>query len=130
MHSTMPSKIFLILFYMTFLSLIFQPSESKTWVKAAGYWITTTNLPISDINSELFTHLICAYAKINTSTIQLSLSSTDELYLFVFKNTVKQKNPSITTLLSIGVETNANTLRAVHRWPILLWVESLSLTLQ
>ncbi|KAK5817408.1 hypothetical protein PVK06_022332 [Gossypium arboreum] len=50
----------------------------------------------------LFTHLICAFANINASSYQLSVSSSDDQHFSTFTNTVKQKNPSVTTLLSIG----------------------------
>ncbi|XVE53687.1 hypothetical protein DITRI_Ditri03aG0022500 [Diplodiscus trichospermus] len=53
-------------------------------------------------NSALFTHLICAFASLDSSSYELSISSSDEPYFSVFTNTVKQKNPSITILLSIG----------------------------
>nr|POE66303.1 g-type lectin s-receptor-like serine/threonine-protein kinase [Quercus suber] len=77
------------------------PSEAQTWVKS-GYWYSGTGSPISDINSALFTHLICAFADVNSSSYELSVSSSDKQYFFTFTDTVRQKNPSVTTLLSIG----------------------------
>ncbi|KAK4604691.1 hypothetical protein RGQ29_012954 [Quercus rubra] len=77
------------------------PSEAQTWIKS-GYWYSRTGSPISDINSALFTHLICAFADVNSSSYELSVSSSDEQYFFTFTDTVRQKNPSVTTLLSIG----------------------------
>ncbi|XP_059455307.1 class V chitinase-like [Corylus avellana] len=68
----------------------------------AGYWFSGSEFPISDINSALFSHLICAFAGLNSPSYELSTSSSDEPYFSTFTNTVKQKNPSITTLLSIG----------------------------
>lgn len=87
--------------FCVLLSLPFHPSEAQTWVKA-GYWFSGTNFPLSDINSSLFTHLFCAFAGINSSRYELSISSEDDKYFPVFTDTVKQRNPSITTLLSIG----------------------------
>nr|KJB07568.1 hypothetical protein B456_001G030200 [Gossypium raimondii] len=91
---------FIILLYI-FLSLGLNPSRAQTWIQA-GYWYSGTEFPIADINSSLFTHLICAFANINASSYQLSVSSSDDQYFSTFTNTVKQKNPSVTTLLSIG----------------------------
>ncbi|KAM6579874.1 hypothetical protein CsatA_003648 [Cannabis sativa] len=96
----MASKIIITLF-LVFLSLKFQYSKAQSWVRA-GYWFSGSEFPISDINSELFTHLICAFADVNSSSYELSISSSNEQLFSTFTNTVKQKNPSVTTLLSIG----------------------------
>jgi GH18 family chitinase len=85
-HSTFP--------YLSFFTL---EATAQTWIKA-GYWYSGSEFPISDINSALFSHLICAFAGLNSSSYELSASSS----FSTFTNTVKQKNPSITTLLSIG----------------------------
>ncbi|TXG49067.1 hypothetical protein EZV62_024942 [Acer yangbiense] len=61
-----------------------------------------TDFPVSNINSALFTHLICAFAPVNNTTYQLSPLASDDKQFSDFTNTVKQKNPSVTTLLSIG----------------------------
>jgi GH18 family chitinase len=97
-------KIIIILLFRIFLSLHLVPSTAQTWIKA-GYWYSSSGFPISDINSALFTHLICAFAELNSSSSELSISSSDEQYFSTFTSTVKLKNPSITTLLSIGGES-------------------------
>ncbi|RXH74288.1 hypothetical protein DVH24_029009 [Malus domestica] len=81
----------------------FQPSEAQSWIKVA-YWYSGSEFPISDINSPLFTHLIYAYTDVNSSSYELSSSSSDssEQYYSTFTPTVKRKNPSVTTLVSIG----------------------------
>ncbi|KAM6553153.1 hypothetical protein CsatB_013915 [Cannabis sativa] len=91
----------IITLFLVFLSLKFQYSKAQSWVRA-GYWFSGSEFPISDINSELFTHLICAFADVNSSSYELSISSSNEQLFSTFTNTVKQKNPSVTTLLSIG----------------------------
>ena len=96
----MMSKIVILLFHILLYSEL-MPSEAQTWVKS-GYWYSGTGSPISDINSALYTHLICAFADVNSSSYELSVSSRDEQYFFTFTDTVRQKNPSVTTLLSIG----------------------------
>ncbi|XVF35519.1 hypothetical protein REPUB_Repub18cG0152800 [Reevesia pubescens] len=75
------------------------PTKAQTWIKA-GY-LLDIDFPFPDINSQLYTHLICAFADLNSS-YQLSISSSNEQYFSAFTHTVRQKNPSITTLLSIG----------------------------
>jgi GH18 family chitinase len=97
----MMSKNIIIVLFHIFLSLHLKPSTAQTWIKG-GYWYSGSGFPISDINSALFSHLIFAFAGLNSSSYQLSISSSDEPNFSTFTNTVKQKNPSITTLLSIG----------------------------
>ncbi|KAE9462617.1 hypothetical protein C3L33_05469, partial [Rhododendron williamsianum] len=89
------------LFLLLFLSSKFPCSTAQTWIKS-GYWFSGSELPVTDINSPLFTHLICAFAGLNSSTYQLSISSSDAQSFSTFTPTVKQKNPTVTTLLSIG----------------------------
>ncbi|KAL7221951.1 hypothetical protein ACSBR1_023814 [Camellia fascicularis] len=91
------------LFFLIFLlsKLPSSTAQEQPWIQA-GYWFSGSGFPISDINSALFTHLICAFAGLNSSTYELSISSSDSQLFSNFTNTVKQKNPSIKTLLSIG----------------------------
>ncbi|PON78890.1 1,4-alpha-glucan-branching enzyme [Trema orientale] len=95
----MAFKITMFLF-MVFLSLKFQSSKAQAWIRA-GYWYSGSEFPISNINSELFTHLICAFADVNSTSYELSISSSNEQMFSTFAYTVKQKNPSVTTLLSV-----------------------------
>ncbi|KAM1508133.1 hypothetical protein ACFX10_017487 [Malus domestica] len=90
-------------FFHIFFAFRFQPSEAQSWIKVA-YWYSGSEFPISDINSPLFTHLIYAYTDVNSSSYELSSSSSDssEQYYSTFTPTVKRKNPSVTTLVSIG----------------------------
>ncbi|KAL4654315.1 hypothetical protein ACB092_01G369200 [Castanea dentata] len=105
----MMSKIVILLFHILLYSELI-PSEAQTWIKS-GYWYSGTGSPISDINSALYTHLICAFAHVNSSSYEVSVSSSDEQYFLTFTDTVRQKNPSVTTLLSIGgADANHTTL--------------------
>ncbi|KAF7153664.1 hypothetical protein RHSIM_Rhsim01G0042500 [Rhododendron simsii] len=97
MALTIPTLFFLLLF----LSSKFPCSTAQTWIKS-GYWFSGSEFPVTDINSPLFTHLICAFAGLNSSTYRLSISSSDAQSFSTFSPTVKQKNPTVTTLLSIG----------------------------
>jgi GH18 family chitinase len=109
----MMSKIMIsILLFSVFLSLQYlKPSAAQTWIRA-GYWYYGSGylLPISDINSALFTHLICAFADVDPSSSELSIPYSAQPYFSTFTNTVKQKNPSITTLLSIGGSSANHTV--------------------
>ncbi|KAK0581833.1 hypothetical protein LWI29_018510 [Acer saccharum] len=102
----MVSKILIVIFHI-FLSLELQPAQSQTLIRAGYYWHAQNEFPISDINSTLFTHLICGFAQLNSTSYQLSLTPSDEKHVSTFTNAVKEKNPSITTLLAIGGQ-NAN----------------------
>ncbi|XP_038695416.1 cysteine-rich receptor-like protein kinase 10 [Tripterygium wilfordii] len=98
-RASMAPKILLILLHI-FLSsgIIFYPAKAQTWIKA-GYWFYNSGLPVSDINSAPYTHIICAFADLNSSSYELSVP--DEQSFSNFTNVVKLKNPSITALLSI-----------------------------
>ncbi|KAA3486222.1 G-type lectin S-receptor-like protein serine/threonine-protein kinase CES101 [Gossypium australe] len=105
MASNKPIFFFLLLL---FLSLKLQSSSSQTWIKA-GYWDSSTSLPVSDINSALFTHLFASFAFINKTSYQIFINSSNEQSFSNFTNIVKLKNPSITTILSIWVVRSEST---------------------
>ncbi|WJZ98281.1 hypothetical protein VitviT2T_016818 [Vitis vinifera] len=93
---------------LLFIAFHFRLSNSQTWVKA-GYWYSGNESPVPDINSALFTHLLCAFAWLDSSTYQIYISPSDEQYFATFTNIVKKRNPSITTLLSIWAGKNDST---------------------
>ena len=106
----MVSRIAIIILFHVFLSLNSHPAKAQAWIKA-GYWYYDNDLRVSQINSTLYTHLICAAAGLNSSSYHLSIPSSE---FSAFTNTVKRKNPSVTTLLSIGGwDTNYSTLSAM-----------------
>ncbi|KAK1418425.1 hypothetical protein QVD17_27569 [Tagetes erecta] len=100
--SILPLQLLLI-----FLSLQCKLSTSKAPIKA-GYWYTGSEYPIPNINSALFTHLICAFAYINPSTHELVLTESDEPYISSFASMVKKTNPSVKPLLSIWTQNGIN----------------------
>ncbi|CAI9098916.1 OLC1v1035648C1 [Oldenlandia corymbosa var. corymbosa] len=99
----------IILLLLVILPSDFMITAAQSWMRS-GYWFSGTKFPISDINSGLFTHLICAFGDINSITYDLNLSSSDQKDFSVFSTTVKQKNPSVITLLSIGGGTSNYTV--------------------
>ncbi|XP_031280410.1 cysteine-rich receptor-like protein kinase 7 isoform X2 [Pistacia vera] len=105
MAATKSMIIFLFFFIMT-CRLKF--SISQSWIKA-GNWYAGSDFPISEINSALFTHLICAFANVDSSTYQLSIPSANEQYFSSFSGTIRGKSPSVTTLLSIWNGQNATS---------------------
>ncbi|QHO50504.1 Chitinase-like protein [Arachis hypogaea] len=64
-----------------------------------GYWYYDSGLVPSAIDSSYFTHLFCAFAKLNPNTNKITLPSST---FSTFTQTVQKKNPSVKTLLSIG----------------------------
>lgn len=124
------SSVLLILLFFHFLvAFSLQASEAQSWIKAA-YWYSGSEFPIADINSALFTHLIYAFAGLNSSSYELSLSSDSEEQdqeqrYSIFSSTVKQKNPSVTTL---GVEMQ--TTQSFQHLSVILLTERPSLILQ
>ncbi|KAI8570443.1 hypothetical protein RHMOL_Rhmol01G0034100 [Rhododendron molle] len=103
MSSRHLQMLFNIISLLLFLPSLANSSESQTWIKA-GYWFSGSEFPASDIDSSLFTHLICGYAYINNSTFELSILPPDETNFPNFTNIVRQKNPTVTTLLSIWTQ--------------------------
>ncbi|XP_048134324.1 receptor-like serine/threonine-protein kinase SD1-6 isoform X4 [Rhodamnia argentea] len=89
-----------IAYCFIFLLCLRPSSEEQTWVKS-GYFYAGSEIPVSDIGSSLFSHLICAFVYIDSSTHQLSINSSTERIFSTFTSTVRRKNPSIITLLSV-----------------------------
>ena len=91
----------MIITLLLFLSSYVHSSNSQeTWIRA-GYWDSVSEIPVSNINSALFTHLVCAFSRINSSTYHIHINSSKESYFSTFTGTVRAKNPSVKTLLSI-----------------------------
>ena len=106
----MASKVALtLLFLYLCLAHEINCSSSNSWIKA-GYHYSGIEFPVSDINSALFTHLIFAFAYVNSSSYQLSINSSDSQKFSTFTNLVKHKNPSVTTILSIWVGREQSTI--------------------
>ncbi|KAL0293824.1 UNVERIFIED_CONTAM: Receptor-like serine/threonine-protein kinase SD1-7 [Sesamum calycinum] len=83
-------------------------ADAETWIRS-GYWYSGSEFPVPDINSELFTHLVCAFVHINTSTYEINISPSDEPYMSTFTGIVRRKNPSAKTLLSIWTGANSSS---------------------
>ncbi|XP_035541725.1 class V chitinase-like [Juglans regia] len=99
----MSSKLVaLFLLILLYLALKCHCSTPQSRVKAGYYYMGIGNV-ISDLNSKLFTHLICAFTFVNSSTYHLSINSSTEQQFSTFAHIVKTKNPFVTTLLSIWV---------------------------
>ncbi|XP_021672336.2 probable LRR receptor-like serine/threonine-protein kinase At5g37450 isoform X2 [Hevea brasiliensis] len=93
----MATKIFILLIFLITLNL-----QAQAWIQAA-YYDSSSNLPVSSVNSALFTHLYYGFAGMNSSNFQLSFRFSDESTVSSFTTTIKRKNPSIITVLSIGL---------------------------
>ncbi|XP_047308133.1 class V chitinase-like [Impatiens glandulifera] len=68
----------------------------------AIYWFAESGFPIERIDSKLYTHIFCGFAKLNSETNQLVISPNHQHYFSSFTPTVQQKNPNVKTLISIG----------------------------
>ncbi|KAK9269731.1 hypothetical protein L1049_001509 [Liquidambar formosana] len=95
----MASKPFLA-YLPLFLFFQLHTSNAQAWIQS-GYWYFGGEFAVGDVNSALFTHLICGFAIVDNSTYRLSISSSDATIFSTFTRTVKRKNPSIVTLLSV-----------------------------
>ncbi|KAF7154589.1 hypothetical protein RHSIM_Rhsim01G0039600 [Rhododendron simsii] len=106
-----------IISFLLFLHSLTSSSEAQTWIKA-GYWYSVSQFPVPDIDSTLFTHLTFAFAYINTSTYELLITPSDGPYMLTFTDIVRQKNPSIVTLLSIWTgDSNFSTFYSMATQP-------------
>ncbi|XP_044488844.1 uncharacterized protein LOC123213475 isoform X2 [Mangifera indica] len=109
--SQMMQKIIMIDLFYVFLSISIVQTN---WIRVGYYLYSMSEIPVSEINSSLFTHIICAHTAVNSTSYQLSLSPDEEEHLSTFTLTVKQNNPSVTTLLSIGgVHANYSTFSSM-----------------
>ncbi|CAI0421061.1 unnamed protein product [Linum tenue] len=97
-----PSVLFLTLIALS-LSLIPLPAiaNARELIRG-GYWIVSNFESPESLNSTFYTHLICGYATINSSTHRISIDPSDEQHFANFTAIVRQQNPSVTTLYSIG----------------------------
>lgn len=68
----------------------------------AAYWFSGSDFPAADIDSTLFTHLFCAFADLDPNTNQITIPSSNAVRFSTFTQTVRRKNPSLKTILSIG----------------------------
>ncbi|EXB94872.1 hypothetical protein L484_022978 [Morus notabilis] len=96
----MASKQSLFFFSLLFLQQL-RFSASQSTVKAA-YWYSELEFSADDIDSSLFTVLYCSFAKLNSETFQVYIPPQLTQKFATFTSTVKRKNPSVKTLLSIG----------------------------
>ncbi|KAL1205250.1 Class V chitinase [Cardamine amara subsp. amara] len=71
-------------------------------VVKASYWFSSPDFPATDIDSSLFTHLFCAFADLDASTNEITISTDNQSDFQAFTETVQKRNPSVQTLLSIG----------------------------
>ncbi|CAH2056992.1 unnamed protein product [Thlaspi arvense] len=88
------------LIFPTFLSsssLLYSANAVRS-----AYWFPDSGIEASAIDSTLFTRLFCAFADLDSTTNQVTISSSNEVSFAQFTETVQLKNPSVKTLMSIG----------------------------
>ncbi|KAK4265316.1 hypothetical protein QN277_026383 [Acacia crassicarpa] len=98
----MMSRTAIVLFLVSLYLPIQYAAAEKLKVRA-GSWMSDGNF-FSEINSKLFTHLLYAEAYVNTSPFEVEIFPSDEPEFVTFSKKVKEKNPSVKTLLSIWGE--------------------------
>ncbi|XP_052181710.1 cysteine-rich receptor-like protein kinase 19 isoform X7 [Diospyros lotus] len=111
--------LFRIITLLLFLLLqVMCSSGANNWIRL-GYWYAVTPyISIPDIDSTLFSHLACAYAEINSSTSQIYVSPAYNSYFSTFTPTVRKKNPSVITILSIwGADVESSNFSSMVSQP-------------
>jgi chitinase len=91
-HIYLPSKSIL----PTYLAF---PSMAQV---KAGYWYFQSNFPVTDIDSSLFTHLFAAFANVDPTSYQVAFPLKGSVRFHYFTESVRQENPNVKTILSIG----------------------------
>ncbi|CAN0901080.1 Class V chitinase [Linum grandiflorum] len=89
-----------LLFFFFLLLLPSSPAQQKPQIKS-GYWYYDSDFPSSDIDSTLFTHIICGFSSVNSTTSTLSFPPNSLSKFSNFTATVRRRNPSVVTLLSL-----------------------------
>ncbi|OAY31428.1 class V chitinase [Manihot esculenta] len=97
----MATKVFPLFFAALLFLLQFHSSSAQNAVRGA-YWYYGSGFQVSEIESNLFTHLFCAFADLDPQTNQVTIPSGSQAQFFTFTQIVQRKNPSVKTLLSIG----------------------------
>ncbi|CAL1358864.1 unnamed protein product [Linum trigynum] len=98
------------LFFFMFLAREFQPcSTAGTWLRI-GYWAAdrSGDSPVSEIDYSLFTHLVSRSAAINSTSYEIFILPEEAQFVYNFTATVKVKDPSISTLLSIRCDATGS----------------------
>ncbi|CAI0394984.1 unnamed protein product, partial [Linum tenue] len=88
----------------------FQPcSTAGTWLRI-GYWAAdrSGDSPVSEIDYSLFTHLVSRSAAINSTSYEIFILPEETQFVYNFTATVKVKDPSISTLLSIRCDATGS----------------------
>ncbi|KAH9321942.1 hypothetical protein KI387_016581, partial [Taxus chinensis] len=69
-----------------------------------GYWpaYSYSYFPLSSVDASLYTHLIYAFADLDSLTFQVTVSADNQASITQFTSTLQISNPSVKTLLSIG----------------------------
>ncbi|RHN64106.1 putative glycoside hydrolase family 18, catalytic domain, glycoside hydrolase, catalytic [Medicago truncatula] len=89
-------SIFLVFLFLTSYSI----ADTTSWVKS-GYYFSSNEIEASEIKSTLFTHLLCAFAFINSTDYSIFINDSEYYRFASFTRRVKLQNPSVTSLLSI-----------------------------
>ncbi|KAD3067968.1 hypothetical protein E3N88_35848 [Mikania micrantha] len=69
-----------------------------------GYWPSwaQTSFPPANINTAYFTHVYYAFLSLNQDTFELQIDATTASALNSFNTILRQKNPPVKTLFSVG----------------------------
>ncbi|KEH32242.1 glycoside hydrolase family 18 protein [Medicago truncatula] len=94
------SKHFAIIIPVFLFFTSYSKSDTTFWVKA-GYYFSSNEMEASEIKSTLFTHLLCAFAFINSTDYIIFTNDSEYSKFDSFTTRVKLQNPSVTSLLSI-----------------------------
>ncbi|XP_058759723.1 class V chitinase-like [Vicia villosa] len=106
-------SFFLVLLFFLYLTSHSFAADTTSWVKA-GYYYSGSEISASEIKSTLFTHLLCAFAFINSTNYNIFINSSEQHKFSTFTSTVKLQNPSLITLLSIyGDPENSTTFNSM-----------------
>ncbi|KAF8036761.1 hypothetical protein BT93_C2466 [Corymbia citriodora subsp. variegata] len=106
--------LFLVLFSMAAAEgAVGASTPAAAVIKGAYYpsWFSSS-FPPSSIETSLFTHIFYAFLSPSNSTYKFEVLDSDALLLSNFTAALRQKNPPVKTLISIGGASDGPTLFA------------------
>eukprot|EP00249_Psilotum_nudum_P006533 c19859_g1_i1 orf=554-1702(+) len=98
------SRMRLYSLVLAFLFVIVRavPSKSTIEVVKGSYWYYQSAFPADKIDAKTLTHILYAFANMDSSTFLVKPQSDDDGMIQSFSATVRNSNPALKTLISIG----------------------------
>ncbi|KAL3824610.1 hypothetical protein ACJIZ3_020639 [Penstemon smallii] len=101
-HKTFTLFTFLTVLLVGLTSVMARPSYDNEAMKGAYFPSWAQNFTPSSIKTELFTHIYYAFLTPNNITFKFNIEHSEAIQLVNFTSTLREKNPSVKILFSVG----------------------------